>query len=112
VFNWQPGTCSPSRRVVSKIKSLSIIHMFLNEKTFLTSSEKGFQYFLYLSTYQTHSYCFCKRIIIPSSKICRKLLFIAHYLVACAKIHYFYKTTSLRQKKYYFFSHTTNNLPD
>ena len=25
VFNWQPGTCSPSRKVVSKMYSLSLI---------------------------------------------------------------------------------------
>ena len=25
VFNWQPGTCSPSRNVVSKINNLSLI---------------------------------------------------------------------------------------
>ncbi|CCY38147.1 unknown [Tannerella sp. CAG:118] len=25
VFNWQPGTCSPSRKVVSKINNLSLI---------------------------------------------------------------------------------------
>ena len=26
VFSWQPGTCSPSRSVVSKMYSLSLIH--------------------------------------------------------------------------------------
>ena len=58
-------------------------------------SEKGFQYIVVLFTYQTHSYFFCKRIIIPSSRICKKELFIiAHLFVACAKIKDFSQKTT------------------
>ena len=55
VFNWHPGTCSPSRSVVSKIYNLSLIlicvlRYYLNRKNLshylVGVSEKGFSFHL------------------------------------------------------------------
>ena len=77
VFNWHPGTCSPSRRVVSKINNLSLISIsffiilyprrqpkFLTKKPFTLLYGSGKAY--YIIIHELYAYLITSAYILQS----------------------------------------------
>ena len=98
VFNWHPGTCSPSRRVVSKINNLSLIILSFY---FLLSQKKAFRTrkwerldiisFYYQYAHDSLPTGLSSRLIRPHSKICKNKLFIIvrfiYFILDAAKVY-------------------------
>ena len=83
---------------------LSIISRLLSrqayqKKAFRTEVRKAHIFIIvHLHTYQSHFYLFCKRIIIPSSRVCKKELFILFFILKCCKDSSFFRTDKIRSE--------------